>query len=314
MLKKETVRANAILASLTDEQVTAIETLSQNDENAVLSARIGEIYGGIDRDLLEVSGIGKNGTEKTYDYVKRVAGELKTKAGSIDGLNTQIQTLTAEKARLEKAIADGATDREASRQFNAVKAELETTKAQYIELKGKHDAAEAGYAQKLHGYRVANEIGGASAGLKFKREFPEAVTKQLLANAINTLKTGYRHEFIDDGQGGERMIFLDMEKGARLNNPENRLNPFTAAEMLRRELKTVGILDEGRQQSGGGTTPPTGGGSGGTLDLSAAKTRIEAQNMAAQSLMQQGMMRGSKEYQDAMDKAWADYKVQDLPE
>ena len=44
MLTKETLIANEALAGLTDEQITAITTLSQNDENTVIGQKFGEVY------------------------------------------------------------------------------------------------------------------------------------------------------------------------------------------------------------------------------------------------------------------------------
>lgn len=68
MLTREILVANAALSTLTDEQIAAITNLSQNDENSVIAKKTGEIYGALDADILTVSGIAKNGTEKTYDY------------------------------------------------------------------------------------------------------------------------------------------------------------------------------------------------------------------------------------------------------
>lgn len=79
MLTREILVANAALSGLSDEQITAITALSQNDENSVIAKKTGEIYGALDADILAVSGIAKNGTEKTYDYAKRVMGEMKQK-------------------------------------------------------------------------------------------------------------------------------------------------------------------------------------------------------------------------------------------
>ena len=63
-LTSEILRANAATAALTDEQINAIVTLSQNDEDSVIGQKTGEIYGGLDNDILSASGIAKNGTEK----------------------------------------------------------------------------------------------------------------------------------------------------------------------------------------------------------------------------------------------------------
>ena len=314
MLKKDIIKANAALASLTDEQITAIENLSQNDENTVIASKVSEIYNRFDADILEASGIAKVTTEKSYDYAKRVANELKGKAAASETLNTQINELKAEKTRLETAIAAGSTNKEAVAKLNSVTAELEQTKTQFNELKTKFDNTETEYNNKLLGFRIENEISAASGGVKFKKEFSEQVTKTLLTNAVAQLKGNYKHEFIDDGAGGQRLVFLDKSTGGRLNNPENQLHPFTASELLQRDLKVMGVLDEGRQQTGGGSTAGGTGSTGGTLDLSGARSKVEANNIAAQALMAQGLTRGSQEYQTALDKAWTDYNVKDLPE
>ena len=52
MLTREILIANAALSGLTDEQISAITTLSANDENSVIAKKTGEIYGGLDADIL----------------------------------------------------------------------------------------------------------------------------------------------------------------------------------------------------------------------------------------------------------------------
>lgn len=69
-LTVEVLKANSVLAGLSDEQLAAITTLSANDENSVIAQKTGKIYGDLDADILSVTGIAKNGTEKTYDYAK----------------------------------------------------------------------------------------------------------------------------------------------------------------------------------------------------------------------------------------------------
>ena len=46
-LTREILVANAALSGLTDEQINAITTLSQNDENSVIAKKTGEIYGNL---------------------------------------------------------------------------------------------------------------------------------------------------------------------------------------------------------------------------------------------------------------------------
>ena len=71
MLTKETLIANEALAGLTDEQITAITTLSANDENTVIGQKFGEVYRQMDSTIEKATGIKRDGDEKTYLYLER---------------------------------------------------------------------------------------------------------------------------------------------------------------------------------------------------------------------------------------------------
>ena len=314
-LTVEILKANAALAGLTDEQLAAITTLSANDENSVIAQKTGKIYGDLDADILAATGVAKNGTEKTYDYAKRVLSEFKTKAESATTLSTQIESLTKEKARLEKAIADGATDAETAKALKQAKADLTAITTQFNDLKTKYDQAEQTHTTELFGIRVEMALQTATAGLKFKAGLPESATKVLLSQAVDKIK-GMNPEFIDDGKGGKVLAFKD-ENGAIMRNPNNQLNPYTPGDLLTRELETMGILDKGRQAGGGGTVPlagGSGGAGGGTIDVSGAKTRVEAYDAIAANLMSQGLTAGSEKFDAAMKQAWTDNNIAALPE
>ena len=76
----------------------------------------------------------------------------------------------------------------------------------------------------------------------------------------------------------------------------------------------MGILDEGRNATGAGTQAPThASGNGGTVDLSMARTQIQATEIIADTLMRQGLRKGTKAYQDAFDAAWKDNNAQSFP-
>lgn len=314
MLTREILVANAALSGLTDEQITAITTLSQNDENSVIAKKTSEIYGALDEDILAASGIAKNSTEKTYDFAKRVIGEFKTKAESANGLQSQIDTLTKEKARLEKVIAYGSADAETVKALKQAKADLANVTTQYTELNTKFEQMKTEHEKEMFGVKIDNELQTAAAGLTFKTGLPESVTKVILAQANEKVK-GMNPEYIDDGKGGNILAFKDAS-GAIMRNPNNQLNPFTPGELLTKELETMGVLEPKRQQPGGGTESPKrqpGGGSI-TIDASGAKTRTEAYDVIANSLMQQGLTIGSKAFDDAMKQAWQDNNISQLPE
>ena len=315
-LTSEVLKANAALAGLTDEQIAAITTLSANDENSVIAQKTGKIYGDLDADILAATGVAKNGTEKTYDYAKRVLTEFKTKAESATTLQSQIDGLTKEKARLEKAIADGATDAETKKALTQAQKDLAAVTTQFNELKGKYDQAEQTHTTELFGIRVESALQTATAGLKFKAGLPESATTVLLEQAITKIK-GMNPELIDDGKGGKMLAFKD-ETGAIMRNPNNQLNPYTPGDLLAKELETMGILDKGRQAAGGGTNPPAGGsgGAGGnaTIEISGVKTRTEAYDAITANLQQQGLAVGTKQFDDAMTQAWKDNNIAALPE
>jgi hypothetical protein len=298
-LTTEILKANAATAGLSDEQIKAVVEMSVNDEATVIGQKTGEIYGGLDADILAASGIAKNGTEKTYDYAKRVIGEVKSKA---DGAQSQIAELSREKTRLEKALAEGGSDAETRKALNKANADLANVTKEYADLKTKYDNAEVEHQKAIFDMKIDGEFSKASAGIKFKADLPASVTSVLLSQAIAKVK-GMNPEYIDDGNGGKVLAF--NENGTTMRNPENNLRPYTASELISKELKTMGVLEEGRKQTGAGSKEIPGGGSGaGGVDISGARTQDEAQEMIAKELMRQGKVNGSKEFAEAMAEAW----------
>ena len=220
MLTREILAANAQLSGLTEEQIKAIITLSENDENSVIAKKTGEIYGALDNDILTVSGIAKNGTEKTYDYAKRVMSAMKADAEAATGYKSQIDALTKEKARLEKAIADGAADAETAKALKQAKADLANITTQYNELNTKYTDIQEAHKKELFAIKIDSELQTAAGGIKFKAGLPEAVTRVILQQATEKIK-GMNPEYIDDGKGGKILAFKD-ETGAIMRNPNNQ--------------------------------------------------------------------------------------------
>lgn len=304
-LTTELLKANGVTAALSDEQINAIVEMSANDENNVISQKTGEIYGGLDADILAASGIAKNGTEKTYEYAKRVIGEIKGQAGNAAELQTKVNELTKEKERLDGIIAKGGADAETKRQLEQAKADLTNVQNQYAELKTKYDTANSEHEKALFGMKLDGEFAKATAGLKFKADLPQSVVSVLIEQAVARVKA-MNPEYIDDGNGGKMLAF--MENGTPRRNPENNLRPFTAAELVAKELTTMGVLEVGRKQTGAGSQGGQGGqggqGNAGTVDISGARSQNEAQEIIARALMAQGKINGSKEFADAMAEIW----------
>ena len=302
-LTTELLNANAATAGLTEEQKTAIVEMSVNDETTVIGQKTGEIYGGLDADILAASGIAKNGAEKTYDYAKRVIGEIKNQAGNAAEMQNQIAELTKEKSRLEGVIAKGGSDAETKRQLEQANADLANVTKEYTELKAEHDRVKAEHEKEMFGMKIDGEISKATAGIKFKADLPASVTTVLLQQAVAKVK-GMNPAYIDDGNGGKVLAF--MENGTPKRNPENNLRPFTAEELISAELKTMGVLEVGRTQTGAGSQGGQGGSGNGskTVDISGATTQDQAHEIIAKQLMEQGLINGSKDFNEAMAKVW----------
>ena len=313
MITNEMLANDAVLTGLTDEQKAAIVTLSKNDEEAVIGGRFREVYNQLDETIARETGIARNGDEKTYNYLERAARELAKKANSVEGLNNKVTELTRERDRLKKVIDDGSQDAALKKQLDQANADLENIRNEYNTLKAETDKMRQTHAAEMLGLQIDNEIRGAVGGIKFKAEFPQAVTDTILRQAIDKIK-GMNPEFVDDGNGGKRLVFKGQD-GAILRNNENRLEPFTAAELINNELKAMGVLDEGRKQQGGGTQPihQGGGGASTVFDVSMCRTQSEAYEVIANQLMKQGLTNGSKEFDKAIREAMAADSVRALP-
>lgn len=309
MLTKEILLANATLAGLSAEQLEAIATLSQNDEAAVIAKKTSDIYGGLDADILVASGVEKSGGEKTYDYAKRVIGTLKKSVDGAKGNADKIATLEAEKAKLQAELEKGGGE-ELQKQLNQSQTDLKSVMEKYNTLKENYDKAQSDFAAKLLNTRLDADLASAAKGLKMKSGIPSAAAEILMKQAFDKLKAS-RPEYMENADGTQSLIFKDAD-GAVMRNPNNTLNPYTAAELLRKELGEMGVL-ENRQGKGTGTSTDPIPAPAGVIDISGAKNQREAYEIIDKALIAQGKVAGSRAYQDAMDAAWKENNIVTLP-
>lgn len=306
MITKEMLNANEGLKGLTPEQIEAIITMSRNDENAVIGARFGEVYRQMDDTISEALGIPRNGDEKTYLYLKRAATEYADKFKGFDAMKSQIETLKGEKSALEAKIASGAVDANLKEQYDSLKKELAATKEQFSVLKGEKDALESKHQSELLGLRIDAEIAKAKDGLKFRSGMSEAAIQNLVDAAVTKIK-GYSPKFVTEN-GVEKLQFFDAN-GVIMNNPENNLNPFTAKELLLRELTAFDIIDKAsRQGAGGGGFQPSGGSS-----RFSGSTQQEAVEAIEKDLIAKGLTKGTQAFDEEMFRLYEENKVDSLP-
>ena len=313
MLTVDMLRQNSALSGLTDEQLTAIATMSQNDENAVIGRRIGELHGQYDKDIFEITGLKKKDAEKSYDYNKRILTEYKAKIEAQKGLQSQLDAANSKVAELQGKIDAGNLDEEAKRQLNDYKQQVTQLQSKLAAETAKLQAKETEMSKALQDAYIDFAFERATAGLKFKAGISEGIQKTLISAAKAEVLAKGTPDFVDDGNGGKKLVMRGAD-GNTLLNPKNNLNPYTIEELVR-ESTIKDVLDTTVRQTGGGTS---GGGSnsgagGSELDLSAAKTQVEADNMISKYLLSQGLTTDSQEYADKLIELRNEAEVSKLP-
>lgn len=313
MLTVEILRQNSALAGLTDAQFAAISEMSQNDENAVIGAKIGTLHGQYDADILSITGITKNAGEKSYDYAKRVLAEFKTKAESSSEIQNELDKAKSKIVELNQKIANGEGDA-------AIRQQLKDSKTQVAQLQAQLQAKEAEYAQtkgsleqQIKDIHVSHAFAEATQDLKFKAGISDAVRTVLLQAAKDDVLRKGTIDFVDNANGGKGIVLRDSN-GVILNNPNNSLKPYTIKELVLESPIIKDSLEEQRKVLGGGTGPTGGQGDNkNTLDLSGAKTQVEADRLIEGHLLANGLTRDSAEFAQQSMQLREDNNVSSMP-
>lgn len=311
MLTVDMLRQNGTLAGLTDEQLTAIATMSQNDENTVIGTKIGALHGQYDTDILGITGITKNQGEKSYDYLKRVLNDYKTQLTSTATIQAQLANANTQIENLKQKLAEGSGDETLKQQLKDAKklaADLQTQLTQSATDLAKQKET---YEKQIKDIYVDNAFSEAVSGLKFKQGITDGIKAVLLNAAKAEVLTKGTPDFIDNN-GTKVLVYRDAA-GNVLNNPANNLNPFTTQELLM-QTSIKDVIDLGKQQQGGGTgsiqrheTNVT------VLDLSGAKTQVDADKIIESYLLGNGLTRDSAEFATQSMQLRTENKVNKLP-
>lgn len=312
MITIEMLNQSESLKGLTDAQKLAITTLSSNDEATVIGTKIGALHGQYDADILSISGISKADGEKTYDYLKRVLGDYKTKLDGTKTLSAQLEAQKKKVTELEAKLAAGGSDEAVKQQLKDARHQVTQLQTQLTTKTEELDKAKKDYEQKEKDLQVGFAFTNATADIKFKADVSEPVRKILLAAAKDEILAKGTPDFIDDGKGGKKLVLRDAA-GNTLNNPKNNLNPYTIEELVM-ETSLKDVIDTGKQQPGGGTQPnPSPSHRTVNLDLSTAKTQQEADVQIENYLLSTGLTRDNVEFGNKALEIRNENNVSDLP-
>lgn len=313
MLTIEMLQQNSALAGLTTEQYTAIAEMSKNDENTVIGTKIGALHGQYDTDIFNVTGLKKKDGEKSYDYAKRILSEYKTRADAAKAVKGELDAAKTQVAELQSKLEKGAADETLRQQLKDAKAQVTQLQTQLQAKEAEFNTKKTEFETSLRNTHVDYAFQAATAGFKFKAGITEPIQKTLLNAAKAEVLAKGTPDFIDDGQGGKKLVIRGTD-GNILNNPKNNLNPYTLQELVM-ETSLKDVIEIGRKQEGGGTGGfgLGSGGTGGTLDLSNVKNQVEADKAIEAHLLASGLTRDSQEFSEQSLQLRTENKVADLP-
>lgn len=269
-----------------------------------IGAEVSKIYNGIDEDVFLITGKRKKSDQKTYDFVKEIVSEYKTKAEEAK-TPEEVKALKGKIVELEEKLKNGETSEYWKKGFEEMKGALATVKNEYeAKIKELQDANLITLVEK--------EIDSSLNGLKFNSVLPQTVVDIMVKTAKEDLKKGAK---IIDG----KVVFHDAEgKVIRNNAYENA----SAKELIETSLKD--ILEK-QEPNGGGGAPPKGKGSVSykdnegkkqaklTIDKEAFKTKLGFNKLAEETLLTNGITKGSSEWFEMIKEAYEEHGVKDLP-
>src|SRR6056297_1244060 len=110
-LTKDIIKDQSALQSLTDEQLTALEKLSANSEQAAVKDAIdtttSKMWDRLDADIKEVFGKDKPREVKSWQLLKQTLTEAKEQASKANSIEESLTKLQSEKKVLEDQLKQG---------------------------------------------------------------------------------------------------------------------------------------------------------------------------------------------------------------
>jgi hypothetical protein len=311
----ELIKGNQPLASLTDEQINAFVTLGNNAVKTRIGEHTNKIYTGIDQDIENETGLKKEEGERTYAFVKRAL-----KVGNKE-LSGYLSELKEAKKTLEAQVKSGDVTGATKKQIEELESKIKDKESEVSLWKTKYDtdltAKETAIkeaTEKNMKIRIDHNMAEALTGFKFIEEakLPKVARDATVGAAKSAVLSEYKPDFITDGNGNERLVWKNAQ-GEIARNPENKLEPFTTAELLSKHIDP--ILDKGRQQTGAGTQPPASGKSSftGQYTLDGARTQVEATTKLVDQLIANGVPQRTKEFDKQLTDLFTELQADKLP-
>lgn len=278
--------AAGYLVRTIDDEAKFLKNFKESEVEKEIGNRIGQVHQRYDDDLFELTGKKKESGQKTYDFNKQVIREMKTQAEKAAEYETKVKDL-------EKKLKDGSVDEQLKEQLLQAQRELNAVKETYKKDKDSWSVEKSEHENKLKSFQKETILNATISSIAFKDDalIPKAAKEALIREKKAQLLA------MSDLQDGK--LIFKSDKGEILRNKDNALEPMTAADLLTAELKDIIEV----KPAGKGTGNQGGTSSGqGKLTVQIPMT-IKTQHQLSQFLMEAGLARGTKEYQEAFNQA-----------
>lgn len=272
-----------------------------------ISEKTAEIHTSYDNDIFEVLGARKKNDQKTYEFVKSLATELKELRDAKGKLNESEKVKELE-AEIKKMKEDGAYNEHYKKIHEEAQAEWKKQKG---ELEEKIAQKEKEYLSA----QVEADLEAGRAKLKFKEGIPQ--------EAIDAMVKVQREELLKNAKIIDGKVIYHKEDGQPMMNKEYKT--ITSEEIWKEKLGS--LIEDGDAGAGSGGKAPTDPKKAGSviktgegdnaktklvLDRSMFSTKVEFNRIAEKTLREQGLEASSKEFKDAMLGAYEEYEVSKL--
>lgn len=327
-LNADIVQQQDTLKDLTPEQVQAVVTLGNNLFKKEIDDTTGKWHRRVEDDVKLLYGLDKPDEKmKSHEYLKWAKAEadksmdakLKEAAEKGSGNTDAIDKANKEIERLKGELKDAALKGSEllqndiqiyKKRIADLESHQEDMKAQFAKDR---KALEGKISEKVKNnllLKVGFEQNQALVGVEFDPLTPEGVRNTFLQSKWSEILNTYTPEQITGDDGSVTTQWRDKE-GKLVYDPSNLSELATTKSLYLKAIQPV--LKQGRQQNGTGTGSGGAGGGGSTVDLRAAKTQVEADEIIADLLLAKGLQRGTSEFAEEQRKIRDENKVGELP-
>ncbi len=262
--------------STNDAGKTYLDTYAKNYFDNNIGSRIGEVHGAYDNDLKELGYVKPDGV-KSYEFVKETIKSLKEKAASGDP--QAIEQLRKENQELQSKIENN----EQAKYFKDLHESSSKTFQEQLEAK---ESQIQGFLEKQRTFQIEGELNKALTGFDLNDSLPKEVKDTFIQTVYNKLLTDAK--VLEDGS----VVFY--ENGDIITN-KRTAGKATAGEILADKLKSI-IATKADTSGGGGQDDGMGGKKPSNVSFANAKTKGELTDLIQESLLSDGYIKGTDEF------------------